>query len=135
MLHTATITNAWQTLHANLHPIQNETEYDITLEFMRDLMRDYNVSEEPFKGLWVLAAKYIQTWEQKNEPWLQTPPQGRDALAFLLRERNVTQYQLAKAGIAHQSTLSSIVRGKRGISLGVAKKLAVYFVVPLELFL
>ena len=135
MLHTAIITNAWQTLHANLHPIQNETEYDTTLEFMRDLMREYNVSEEPFKGLWVLAAQYVQTWEQKNEPWLQTPPQGRDALAFLLRERNVTQYQLAKAGVAHQSTLSSIVRGKRGISLGVAKKLAVYFAVPLELFL
>jgi antitoxin component HigA of HigAB toxin-antitoxin module len=135
MLQVATITNAWQTIHANLHPIQNETEYDNTLEFMRNLMREYNVSEQPFKGLWALAAQYVQTWEQKNEPWLQTPPQGRDALAFLLRERNVTQYQLAKAGIAHQSTLSSIVRGKRGVSLGVAKKLAAYFAVPLELFL
>lgn len=135
MIHTPTITNAWQTIHTNLHPIKNETEYDATIEFMRDLMRQYNVSEEPFESLWTLAAQYVQTWEENNEPWLQKPPQGRDALAFLLRQRQVTQYQLAKAGVAHQSTLSSIVRGKRGISLGVAKKLAAYFAVPLELFL
>jgi hypothetical protein len=49
MLQIATITNAWQTIHANLHPIQNETEYDKTLEFMRNLMREYNVSENQSK--------------------------------------------------------------------------------------
>jgi HTH-type transcriptional regulator / antitoxin HigA len=135
MLHTQQIAQTWQNLYNNLHPIENETEYHAMLEFMRDLMRQYNVSSQPHKGLWDLAAKYIQHWEQANDPWLQQPATGRDALAFLLRDRGITQYQLAQAGIAHQSTLSSILSGKRGISLAVAKKLAAFFTVPLELFL
>jgi antitoxin component HigA of HigAB toxin-antitoxin module len=114
------------------HP---EAEYHAMLEFMRDLMRHYDVVHQPHKGLWDLAAQYVQQWEQANDPWLQQPATGRDALAFLLRDRGVTQYQLAQAGIAHQSTLSSILSGKRGISLGVAKKLSGFFGVPLELFL
>jgi antitoxin component HigA of HigAB toxin-antitoxin module len=130
-----TIATAWQTLHSSLHPIQNEHEYESTLEFMHDLMKQYDTTREPFKGLWDLAAGYVQTWEQANDPWLKDPPTGRDALAYLMRERGVTQYQLAKAGVAHQSTLSSILRGQRGISVGVARKLASFFGVPVDLFL
>jgi antitoxin component HigA of HigAB toxin-antitoxin module len=126
---------AWQPLHSSLHPIQNEREYAVTLEFMSGLMKQYDTTQEPFKGLWNLAAGYVQAWEQANDPWLKDPPTGRDALAYLISKRGVTQYQLAKAGIAHQSTLLSILRGQRGISVGVARKLATFFGVPMELFL
>jgi antitoxin component HigA of HigAB toxin-antitoxin module len=134
MLQTQKIAQTWQHLYSSLHPIENEAEYHTMLEFMRDLMRQYDVSSQPHKGLWDLAAQYVQQWEA-HDPWVQQPATGRDALAFLLRDRGVSQYQLAQAGIAHQSTLSSILSGKRGISVGVAKKLAGFFGVPLELFL
>ncbi len=117
MIHTLTVANAWQTLHSTLHPIQNESEYEATLEFMRHLMKQYDTTEEPFKMLWNMAAGYVQAWEQAHDPWLQDQPTGRDALAHLMRERKVTQYQLSKANVAHQSTLSSILRGQRGISI------------------
>jgi antitoxin component HigA of HigAB toxin-antitoxin module len=135
MLHTQEIAQTWQNLYRNLHPIENETQYSAMLEFMNDLMRQYDVSSQPHKGLWDLAAQYVSGWEQNNDPWLQQPATGRDTLAFLLRDRNITQYQLYKAGIAHQSTLSSILHGKRSISVVVAKKLAAFFAVPVELFL
>jgi antitoxin component HigA of HigAB toxin-antitoxin module len=135
MLHTQQIAQTWQNFYNTLHPIENEVEYHAMTTFMRDLMQQYDISSQPYKSLWDLAAKYVQQWEQANDPWLQQPATGRDALAFLLRDRGVSQYQLYKAGVAHQSTLSSILSGKRSISLGVAKKLATFFAVPLELFL
>ncbi len=52
-----------------------------------------------------------------------------------MQERGVTQYRLAKDGVVSQGTLNAILKGRRGISKAVAKKLAAYFGVSVELFI
>ena len=78
----------------------------------------------------------MHEWELVNEPDLKnsvaTP---HEMLAYLMEQRGVTQYRLAKDGVVSQGTLNAILKGRRGISKAVAKKLAVYFGVSVELFI
>jgi hypothetical protein len=63
--------NAWDALQkANVKPIENETEYQAMLEFLRELMRTQNVEHEPFKSLWATAAAYAADWEAQHDPWV-----------------------------------------------------------------
>lgn len=51
-----------------------------------------------------------------------------------MEERGVTRYQLAQDGIVDQGNLSRILAGKRSISKALAKRLAGYFRVGVEVF-
>jgi antitoxin component HigA of HigAB toxin-antitoxin module len=55
-------------------------------------------------------------------------------LEELMRERNVSQKDLERAGIASQPVISKILKGEQAISKAVAKKLAVHFAVDVSMF-
>lgn len=132
------ITRAWGDFYART-PIdepRTEAEYLELRELADYLIDNYSVESGPYAPLFDLVLDYLDRWERLNEPELKNidvPP--KDVLTHLMALRGVTQYRLAKDGVAGQGTLSAILAGKRGISKELAKKLAAYFGVSVELFL
>ncbi len=129
--------NAWVTFqnYAHLKRPETEREYLELHALLDDLTNRYAMDDATFGPLIDLIARYMLEWENANDPWAQTPSTPRDALASLMRDRGTTQYQLEKAGVVAQSTLSQILSGKRGISKGTAKKLGAFFGVSSLVFL
>lgn len=56
-------------------------------------------------------------------------------LAHLMEQHGISQYQLDKEGVYSQQNSSRILKGERGTSLKLAKKLAERFGVGTELFI
>ena len=113
----------------------SEADYEALLAFMDELTSHRDISEQPWSDLFGLVAGYMHGWELANEPDLkavQVPP--HKMLAHYMEQQGVTQYQLGKEGVVDQGNLSAILRGKRGISLELAKKLAARFKVSVEVF-
>ena len=129
--------NAWAAFqnHAHIKRPTNETEYLELHALLDHLTNLYAMDDATFGPLIDLIAGYMHEWETTNDPWAQTPSAPRDVLASLMRDRGVTQYQLEKAGVVAQSTLSQILSGKRGISKATAKKLSAFFGVSSAAFL
>lgn len=136
---TATVVNAWEAFQATAGGIkrpETEADYEALLALADDLTDHYNCNTEPYGSLFDLIAGYMHEWELANEPELkdvQVPP--FEMLAYYLENRGVTQYRLAKDLSVSQGNLSAILRGDRGISKELAKKLAAYFNVSVEVFL
>ena len=119
----------------NITRPSNELEYAQLLELIdhiTDIVAD--PEDNPYSALLDLAFSYAHDWEERHTPVLPdaTPAQ---MLEFLMQQRKLKQTDLEKAEIADQAVISNILSGKRGISVGVAKKLAVFFAVPVDLFL
>ena len=130
---------AWRTfqdISGGIKPPKSEADYERLLAFLNDLTDSYNCNQEPYASLFDLIAGYMHEWELDNEPEQKLDHlKPNERLAFLMQRRGVSQYALDKAGVAHQSTLSQILAGERGISKEVAKRLAAYFGVSIEVFL
>ncbi|ADI14061.1 helix-turn-helix domain-containing protein [Truepera radiovictrix] len=136
---TATVVSAWEAFQAATGGIkrpETEADYETLRELLNDLTNRYNCNVEPYGSLFDLIATYMHDWELAHEPELKnlvaTP---QEMLAILMREHGVTQYQLDKEGVVNQGTLSRILKGERGISKALAKKLAERFGVKVELFI
>ena len=112
-----------------------EGEYLELQAFMDELTSRYAMSDPVWEPLIDLVARYMLEWENANDSWAQEPATPRDVVANLMRDRNVTQVQLEKAGVIAQSTLSQILNRKRQISKTNAKKLAAYFQVSSALLI
>lgn len=80
-----------------------------------------------------LALEYVSAWEREHEEPITASP--REVLEELMRERNVSQKDLERAGVAKQALLSMVVSGKREISLELARKLATFFNVSVEVLI
>ena len=63
--------NQWQNMSQYLREPQTEAEYDSLLEFADRLSSEYSTSHEPMKGLFWLLTTYLNTWEQKHDPWVK----------------------------------------------------------------
>ena len=127
---------AFQDASGGIRPPQSETDYERLRVFLNNLTDLYNCNQEPYASLFDLIALYMHEWELDNEPEQKLDHlEPSERLAFLMQRRGVSQYALDKAGVAHQSTLSQILAGERGISKEVAKRLAAYFGVSVEVFL
>jgi HTH-type transcriptional regulator / antitoxin HigA len=126
--------HAWKVVTQQIHPPTTEAEYQALEAVMLQLMREYNTDLEPHRSLWRLIAGYMHDWQTKQAP-LFADSTAAEHLKALMFEKGVSQYQLEKDGVAQQSTLSQILNGKRGISKNMARKLATYFSVSIELFL
>lgn len=122
--------------HAPLKAPVTEADY-LELKALADyLLENHNVESTPYKALFELSLDYMDKWERVNEPELKDiAALPSEVLKQLMEAREVTQYRLAKDNIASQGTLSAILTGKRGISKNLAKKLADYFNVSVELFI
>ncbi|MEX2543192.1 MAG: helix-turn-helix domain-containing protein [Trueperaceae bacterium] len=132
------VVGAWAEFQANsggLGRPRAEADYEQVIALLGDLTDNYDCTREPYASLFDLLASYADAWEQENEPDLKTPDvDPHEMLAYLMKERGVTQYQLAQDGIVDQGNLSRILAGKRSISKTLAKKLAGYFRVSVEVF-
>ena len=132
------IVQAWSGFYAATHfaPPQSEEDYE-TLHSLANYLVDHcNVDTEPYDSLFALVTGLMHTWELEHEPELKNPEVPPFAmLAHLMEQQNVTQYQLGKEGVVDQGNLSAILRGKRGIGLTLAKRLAERFKVSVEVFI
>lgn len=139
MVETAKIVDAWQAFQRAAVSIKrpiSESEYLELLELADGLTSRYDCNEEPYASLFDIIATYMHEWELVNEPELKNPDvPPHEILAYLMEERGISQYQLEQEGLVHQGNLSKILKGKRGISKSLAKKLAQRFAVGVELFL
>lgn len=126
---------AWQQFQRamNLHRPESEADYLRLIEMMDQLTDSYAPNHPVYGALFDLIAIYIADWEKAYEPTFEETP-GHISLQQLMQEHNVNQYQLAKEGIADQSTLSKILLGKRQISKNLARKLAERFHVSPAVF-
>lgn len=142
MTATAPVLDAWATFQAAtadalpFRPPETEAEYDALVAFAGRLTDDYNCNEGPQAALFDLVAAYIGAWEAQHESSVRdadVPP--HELLAFYLDVQGLSQSQLAREVGVPQQNLSEILRGERGVSVALAKKLAARFGKPLELFL
>ena len=113
-----------------------EEDYAELHGFMDDLTSHHDINEQPWSDLFGLVAAYMHEWELANEPELKNPDVSpHQMLTHLLEARGVSQSQLQKDGIVNQGNLSKILKGERDISKELAKKLAAYFDVSVEMFI
>ena len=141
MIHTRPVVAAWNFRHSTrdtlaLRPAETEAEYDELVAFADELTSAYNCNTEPYGSLFDLVSTYIDHWERQHYADLkdvQVPP--HEMLGYYLEQRGVSQYRLAKDLGVSQGNVSAILRGDRGVSKGLAKKLAGYFRVSVEVFI
>ena len=130
------IVEAWQGFQTEVGGVgrpQTEREYRELLEVLDTLTERYDCNAAPYASLFDLLAVYAQQWEAANELLPSAAP--HEMLAFYMEQQGLSQSQLEQEGIADQSTLSKILRAKRGISKALAKKLGQRFKVDPAVFL
>ncbi len=115
----------------------NEAEFERLLELLESITdrmeaRAENPETSSLGALFDLVSEYVRAWEAEFEAEIDATPS--EVLEQLMLERNVTQTDLERAGVAKQELLSMILAGKREVSRGLAKKLATFFKVSVEVF-
>jgi HTH-type transcriptional regulator / antitoxin HigA len=136
-MNTTRLIQTWENLPTTARITRPTTDAECArllelLEGITDRMdaRGDNPSNSPLTPLFELALEYVGAWERDHEPPIQASP--REVLEELMRERNVSQKDLERAGVAKQALLSMVLSGKREISLELARKLAGFFKVSIE---
>jgi HTH-type transcriptional regulator / antitoxin HigA len=139
-MNTTTLIKTWENLPATARITRptTETEFARLLELLDSITdrmdaRGDNPSNSPLTPLFELALEYVSAWEREHEEPIQASP--REVLEELMRERNISQKDLERAGVAKQALLSVVLSGKREISLELARKLATFFKVSVEMFI
>ncbi len=115
----------------------NEAEFERLLELLESITdrmetRAENPETSALGALFDLVSEYVRAWEAEFEAEIDATPS--EVLEQLMLERNVTQTDLERAGVAKQELLSMILAGKREVSRALAKKLAAFFKVSVEVF-
>jgi HTH-type transcriptional regulator / antitoxin HigA len=115
----------------------NEAEFETLLELLESITdrmeaRAENPENSSLGALFDLVSEYVRAWEAEYEPEIDATP--GEVLEQLMLERGVTQTDLERAGVAKQELLSMVLAGKREVSRALAKKLAAFFAVSVELF-
>lgn len=123
---------SWTNLYsAQIRPPETESQYLELLEFINHLTDNFNTDLEPYHGLWVLVAGYLQGWEEANQaPIAESEP--HQLLRFLMEQHNLKAKDFAEID---QSLLSKILRGQRKISKKLARVFAARFATPISVFL
>jgi HTH-type transcriptional regulator/antitoxin HigA len=114
-------------------PIKDEREYDRLVAEVGRLMErgEEDLSAEEGSLLEMMSI-LIEEYDGKHYPL--SPSQPRKMLAFLLEQRGLEPHDLWPL-LGSKSRVSEILSGKRAISKAQAKKLAVFFHVPIDLFI
>jgi HTH-type transcriptional regulator / antitoxin HigA len=139
-MNTTTLIKTWEDLPATARIARptNDAEYTRLLELLDDITdrmdaRGDDPSSSPLTPLFELALEYVSTWEREHEEPIEASP--REVLEELMRDRDVSQKDLERAGVAKQTLLSMVLSGKREISLDLARKLAGYFKTNVQVFI
>lgn len=136
MMQLDSIAKNWEALYrSHLHPIENENQYLEMLDFMRQLMRQYDTTQEPHQSLWRLAAQYVSSWESSHDDLATESIHGFELLRAIADNHQLTQEDLAEQLGINQSHLSRILSGERSISRKLAVQLEKRFRVPADQFI
>jgi len=112
--------------------IRSQTEYRRLMKAAEELIERPEGELMAEEGrLLELLSMLLEEYEDRVHPMPKTDP-GK-MLAYLLEERGLKPSGLA--AVLPKSRVSEIIAGKRAISKEQAKALALYFRLPVELFL
>ncbi len=115
------------------HPIKDDREYDRLVAEVGRLMErgERRLSKEETSLLEMLSI-LIEDYDRKHYPL--PLPQPHNMLAFLLEEKGLEPHDLWPV-LGSKSRVSEILSGKRAISKSHAKKLALFFHVPVDILI
>jgi HTH-type transcriptional regulator/antitoxin HigA len=115
------------------HPIKDDREYDRLVAEVGRLMErgEPNLSAEETSLLEMLSI-LIEEYDRKHYPL--APAQPHKMLTFLLEQRGLEAHDLWPV-LGSKSRVSEILSGKRAISKAHAKKLALFFHVPVDILI
>jgi HTH-type transcriptional regulator/antitoxin HigA len=111
--------------------IENDKEFDRMVEKLEGLTFKKSPTREE-KALAKLIEKLIADYD--DERYAVPHPSPREMLAYLLEQKSLKQADLAPV-VGSRAQVSAILSGRRGISKALAKKLAEFFHVGVELFI
>ncbi len=107
-----------------LRPLRSDDELDAAVEAIDELV-DREALSLPERDYLDVLSDLVEAYENESVP--MRPVGDADLLRFLLKEKRVTQSEVAaKAGIA-ESVISEILSGKRRLNRTQIGKLARYF--------
>lgn len=112
----------------DIRPIKNEADYEAALEEIADLMEAEDGSEEADR-LDVLAT-LVATYEEQNHP--VEAPDPVEAIRHALEARGATEKDLERILKAKRSRVWEIMNRKRGLSLGMIRRLHQELDIPAE---
>ena len=108
----------------SLRSIHTEADYDRTVKMMNSLLDVAGDDEDhPLSSLLELTSDLVSRYEQDHHPIEAADP--KDALRFLMESRGLKQEDLSS--VVPQSSISTILAGKRKVSAAVAGKLGGFF--------
>jgi HTH-type transcriptional regulator / antitoxin HigA len=138
MYNTSQLIEQWSNIAPQLNLVRpnNELEYQQLLELLdsiTDLVKD--PENNPYSALLDLGFLYANEWEERHHKTAIPDASPVEMLHFLMQQKNLKQKDLEQAGIADQGLLSNTLNEKRKISVAIAKRLAAFFKVPVDVFL
>jgi HTH-type transcriptional regulator/antitoxin HigA len=112
--------------------IQSEDEHERLLSLVEDLMDKGDRRSAEEDALLELMVVLVKDFEEKHYSLPQAEP--AQMLQHLMEERDLKPRDLWDP-VGSKSRVSEILAGKRSISREQAKRLALFFHVPVELFI
>ena len=127
----AEILASWAALNQALGltgPIRDETHYQAQLAFVEECFDTFGADDtHPIFGLVAIVGERIREYEARLHPWPDTSTPA-DVLAWIMQEHGLGQKDLREIG--PQPVVSSILAGKRKLSLRQIKAVAARFHIP-----
>lgn len=117
-----------------VQPITTEEDYDRVLALLRQVMLEIGQTENhPLESLAASLTTRAVAWQDAAG---HLPPASPDMeLRLLMKERGVTQQQLAAATGIDQAQISKLASGKRPFTTAHIRALSTYFGVNPTVFL
>ena len=124
----------WAYIHAIVKPIELEGEYDTALARYEELFVKHqaNPDDAALSGLLESIGDRIFEYEAAYYDIPDATP--AQVLAYLMDAKELTQTELAESVQIDQGTISKLLNGARDFSKAQAKKMSIYFSVPMEVF-
>jgi HTH-type transcriptional regulator/antitoxin HigA len=117
-----------------LRPIHDAAEYDNVCEIVDVLaVNESRLNHDQSDFLEALIA-LVEQYDRQQPPVCDPAITGLDALKFLLQENDMSASDLGRL-LGHRTLGSSILNGKRRLTIAHIKKLAAHFKVEPGLFL
>jgi len=115
-----------------LRPLQADTDLNAAVDMVDRLLAQGALDADEQSYLEVLS-DLIEQYEKEQHP--MPPVSGAEMLRFLISQRDATLAQVSAATKVATSTLSSILNGRRKLTLAHIRAVAPFFGVAPEVFI
>lgn len=115
-----------------LRPIANDEQLDRAIEVLNPLLLREDLTQDE-QGYVDVLSDLIEKYEDVAIP--EGPVSDADILAHLIEAKGVTQHKVALATGIAESTISSLLKGRRRLNRKHLVTLAAYFHVSPDVFL